>query len=136
MAKIQLKIVTPESEVFSGEADEVYVETPDGEIGILPHHTSLMAKVSAGEMRIKNNGKTSYFATGTGLLQMVNNHLSVMADLVSSAEEIDEKVSEEARKRAQEALEHTETDEGYAVAVANLEKALALLKVKRRRHIS
>lgn len=135
MSKLNLKVVTPEREIFSGEVDEVVVTTPDGEIGILPNHTNLMSNIVAGEMRIKNGGKTQVLVTGAGLLQMTDNTLSVMTDLAQEAEDIDEKAAEEARKRAQVALEQKLTDEEYAQTMALLEKSLAQLKVKRRHRV-
>lgn len=134
MAKLYLKVVTPEKIIFEEDVDEVVVTTPDGEIGLLPHHTNLMAQVVAGEMRIKNNGKEVIMATGNGLLQMVDNTLSVLTDLAEKAEDIDEKAAEDARKRAQAALEEKLTDEEYASTLAILEKSIAQIKVKRRHH--
>ncbi|MCL4441779.1 MAG: ATP synthase F1 subunit epsilon, partial [Firmicutes bacterium] len=110
----------------------VTVNTREGEIGILPHHTNLMSQLAPGEMRIKNGDKERVMAIGSGLLEVTNNILIIATDLAESLEDIDEKVAEEARKRAEAALEQTQTDEEYATAMANLEKALAQLKVKRR----
>lgn len=134
MNQLYLKIVTPEKEIFDGEVEEVVVTTADGEVGILPHHTNLMAQIIPGEMRVKTSGKMQVMATGGGLLQMTDNTLVIATDLAEKAEEIDEKVVEEAKKRAQEALEQTLTDEEYATALSTLEKSLAQLKVKRRHH--
>jgi F-type H+-transporting ATPase subunit epsilon len=132
MSTLFLKIVTPEKEIFNEEVDMVTVATTEGEIGILPHHINLMTQLLPGELRIKKGEKTIIMATGSGLLQMADNTLTIATDMAENEADIDEKVAEEARKRAQEALEQTETDEEYATALANLEKALAQLKVKRR----
>lgn len=132
MSQLHLKIVTPEKEVFDGDVEMVTAITADGEIGILPDHTNLMVQIIPGELRVKNGNKETSLATGSGLLQMVNNTLTVATDLAENAEDINEKAVEEAKARAQAALEQTLTDEEYATALANLEKALAQLKVKRR----
>ena len=49
-------------------------------------------------------------------------------------EEIEERKIEEAKKQAEEALKqkHLLSEEEYATAAANLQKALAQLKIKRR----
>lgn len=133
MADLSLKIVTPEQIVYEGEADQVNVSTTKGELGILPHHASLMAKLLPGELRIRKSGKISFFAIGDGFLQVENNALTIMTDLAQNAEDIDEKAAEAARKRAQDALEQKLGGEEYAETMAALEKALAQLKVKRRR---
>lgn len=130
---LNLKIVTPEQVVYEGEADQVNVSTTKGEIGILPHHASLMAKLLPGELRIRKSGKTSFFAIGEGFLQIEDNTLTVMTDLAQDADDIDEKAVEAARKRAQETLKQKLGDEEYAETMAALEKSLAQLKVKRRR---
>lgn len=132
MSQLYLKIVTPEKEIFDGEVEAVNVETAEGEIGILPHHANLMAQIIPGELRIKQGGKETRMATGSGLLQMADNNLVIATDLAERAEDIDVGVVEEAKARAQAALEQTLTDEEYATVLATLEKALAQLKVKRR----
>lgn len=132
MSQLHLKIVTPEKEIFDDEVEMVTVTTPDGEIGVLPHHVNLMTKIVPGELRIKTKEKVQVMATGAGLLQMANNNLVVATDLAEKAEDIDEKAMEEAKARAQAALEQTLSDEEYALALSSLEKALAQLKVKRR----
>src|SRR3989344_8743845 len=114
MNKLHLKIVTPEKEIFDGEVDEVLVTTEQGEIGILPNHENLMSKIVAGELRYKDGNQTKVMVTGSGLLQVVNNTLSVLTDLVENESEIDVKAAEEARNRAQAALEQTLSDEEYA----------------------
>lgn len=133
MAELTLKIVTPEKQVLSEEVDQVNVSTSQGELGILPHHASLMAKLIPGELRIKRGSKITHFAIGSGFLQVERNILTVMTDLAENADEIDEKAVETARKRAEEALEQKLGDEEYAETLASLEKSLAQLKVKRRR---
>ena len=134
--RMNLKIVTPEKIVYEGEADQVNVSTSKGEIGILPHHASLMAKLLPGELRILKSGKNSFFAIGEGFLQIENNTLTIMTDLAAGEDDIDEKAVEQARKRAEEALQQKLSGEEYAETLAALEKSLAQLKVKRRRRTS
>ena len=135
MSTLQLKIVTPEKEIYSGDVEMVTAQTKDGEIGILPHHTNLMTQIVPGELKIKKGSQIIYLATGNGLLQMADNQLSIMTDLAEEAEEINEKAAEEAKNRAQAALEQKLTVEEYATTLATLEKSLAQLKVKRRHRI-
>ncbi len=132
MSQFVLKVITPEEEIFNGEVNELTVETPQGEIGILPHHADLMTQIVPGELKIKKAGKVTRMATGAGLLQIVKNEVSILTDLAEDASTIDEKKAEEARKRAQDALEHKLSDEEYADTVALLQRSLAQLKVKRR----
>lgn len=132
MDKLQLKIVTPQGLVFDDTVDQVNVETERGEIGILPHHEGLTAQIVPGEMRVKQGGKTTVMATGGGLLQVAGGQLSILTDSALEADLLDEGVILAAKQRAQEALEQKLSDEEYAVALGELEKSLAKLKVKRR----
>lgn len=132
MSQLHLKIVTPEEEIFNDEVEVVTAMTRDGEIGILPHHINLMSQLAPGELKIKKGGKETVMVVGGGLLQMANNVLTIATDLAEDVAEIDEKAVEEARRRAEAALEQTLSDEEYAETLAVLEKSLAQLRIKRR----
>ncbi|MBI4036077.1 ATP synthase F1 subunit epsilon [Candidatus Daviesbacteria bacterium] len=135
MTQLHLKVVTPEKLLIDEEVSQVNVSTVDGEIGILPNHANLMAKLAPGQLIIKKGSKEDCLAIGDGFLQVTDNILTVMTDLATYETDIDEKEVEEARKRAQAALEQTLSDEEYAETLANLEKSLAQLKVKRRHRV-
>lgn len=133
---LHLKIVTPEKEIYDGEVDQVVVPSVEGELGILPHHTNLMAKLIPGELRITKGSSTQVMAAGDGFLQITDNIATVLTDLAVDEKEIDEKVVEEAKKRAEQALQDkTLGDEEIAETLAALEKSLAQLKVKRRHRV-
>lgn len=135
MSQLHLKIVTPEKLILDEEVSQVNVSTEQGQIGILPNHTNLMAKLEPGELVIKKGGKEDRLAVGDGFLQVSRNELTIMTDLATHAEDIDEKAVEEAKKRAEQALEQKLSDEEYAETLANLEKSLAQLRVKRRHKV-
>lgn len=135
MSQLNLKIVTPEKEIFNDSVDQVNAFTEQGEIGILPHHASLMAKLEPGELQIKKGGKTTHLATGDGFLQVSQNIVTVMTDMAVDEADINEKAVEEAKKRAESALEQKLSDEEYAETWAVLEKSLAQLRVKRRHRV-
>lgn len=139
MSQLHLKIVTPEKLIFEDEVNEVILPSSEGQLGILPHHANLMARLLPGELRIKKSGKEEIVAVGDGFLQMVDNNLTVMTDLATHAEDIDERAVEEAvasaKKRAEAALEQKLSAEEYAETLAVIEKSLAQLKIKRRHRV-
>lgn len=135
MVQLHLKIVTPEKVIVDADVDMVTLTTSEGEIGLLPHHTALMAKLLPGELRIKKGGKTDILATGDGFIQVADNTLTILTDLAVNEADIDEKKVEEAKKRAEAALEQTLSDEEYAETLAILEKSLAQLRIKRRHRV-
>lgn len=127
-----LKIVTPEKEIFNENVDQLNVQTSQGELGILPHHVNLLAKLLPGELTIKKGNNTQILAAGSGFIQIVDGQVIVLTDLAVNEKDIDEKAVENAKVRAQTALEQKLSDEEYAETLAILEKSLAQLKVKRR----
>ena len=135
MAELHLKIVTPEKVAIDEQVDMVTLNSSDGELGILPNHTNLMAKLIPGELRIKKSGKVDILATGDGFIQVSDNTLTILTDLAVNETDIDEKSLEDARKRAEAALEEKLSDEEYAETLAVLEKSLAQLRVKRRHRV-
>ena len=135
MSELHLKIVTPEKVAIDEKVEMVTLTSSDGELGILPYHTNLMAKLEPGELRIKKGGKTEILATGDGFIQVADNTLTILTDLAVNESDIDEKAVEDARKRAEVALEQKLSDEEYAETLAVLEKSLAQLKVKRRHRV-
>lgn len=132
--KINFEITTPERTVFSDQVDEVILPTPQGEIGVLPHHIPLVSILSAGEVRIKKGEEVRYIAVSGGFIQVKPNKLVVLADTAEHAEEIDERRAEEARQRAQKLLSAKRADsKEFAALSAKMEKELARLRVVRRR---
>lgn len=132
--RLNFEITTPERIVYTDEVDEVILPTPQGEIGILPHHIPLVSLLTAGEIRIKKGSETIHMATSGGFIQVKPNKVLVLADTAEQAEEIDEARAEEARKRAQGLLKEKRVDaREFAVLTAKIEKELARLKVAKRR---
>lgn len=131
---MKLEIVTPEKIAYSEEADQVTLPTAEGEITVLPGHIPLVSQLLPGELTLKKGNQYIVMASGGGFAEITGNKVSVATDLAQKPEEIDEKVAEDARKRAQEALKQGErlSEEEFALTAASLQKALAQLRVKRR----
>ena len=74
-------------------------------------------------------------AVGEGFVEVTGETVTVLTDMAVEEHAIDETVAEAAVKRAQEALrgEHLGAEEVASVQAA-LQKSLAQLHVKRRRH--
>ncbi len=135
MATLKLEIVTPEAKIFSQDVEIVYVPGVDGELGILPKHIPLMTMIKPGELKVTSNGHDTYMAVGEGFVEVTGENVTVLTDMAIEEQAIDETAAEAAVKRAQEALrgEHLGAEEVASVQAA-LQKSLAQLHVKRRRH--
>ena len=133
MATLKLEIVTPEARVYSEDVDMVTLPGVEGEMGVFPMHVPLMTQLVAGEVGVRKGGQDYFLAVGEGFVEVTGDHVSILTDMAIKAENIDEALAEEARKRAEARLaEHLE-DADVALVNAALANALAQLKVKRHR---
>lgn len=130
-----LEIITPEKVVLKDEVDEVIVPTATGEIAILPNHAELLTKINPGELVIKKNGKKQSFAILGGFLEVINNHISILADYAIRAEDIEIAKVQEAQERAKQKMKQKDTEQNFRVAEAELRKSLLQLKVARKHKI-
>ena len=130
---MKLEIVTPEGVLYSQEVELVGLQTPDGQIAILPHHIRLMTQMLPGEMKVRKDGHEQFLAVGEGLVEVTGDRVAIATDMAIAAESIDEAKAEEARRRAEARLRDKLADEEVASVNAMLARSLAQLRVKRRR---
>jgi len=135
MATLTLEIVTPESKAYSEEVESVVIPGVEGEMGILPQHVPLMTQLLPGELRVSKGGEELRLAVGEGFVEVTPTKVSVLTDMAIKEADIDESVAEAAMKRAEDALKAQQLGgEELATVQAALQKSLAQLRVKRRRH--
>lgn len=131
---MRLNIVTPEKLAFSDEIDSVVVPGGEGELGILPAHAPIVSTLRPGELRYLKGGRETSLAIGTGIVEVSNDCVSVLTDMALGAAEIDEAAVEKAIEAAQKAMSEKLLPEDVATAQLALQKSLAQLHIKRRRH--
>jgi len=137
MATLRLEIITPQAKVFEGDVDSVLLPGVEGEMGILPHHEALVTELTAGELRFEHKGKTEILAIGEGFAEITADSVGVLTEGAVNEEEIDDKVAEEAVKRAEDLLKsNTLEGEELESVQASLARSLAQINIKRRRHKS
>jgi len=134
--QIKFKIVTPERTVFEDTVDQITLPTTDGEITILPNHRSYIASLKTGELMTKKGKEETFIYVSGGFIEFHNNEIVVLADAAERAEEIDVKLAEEAKKRAEEIKQQKITldDTEYARVAAAIERESARIKVARKHY--
>lgn len=132
---MHLEIVTAERVVLEDEVDQVNAPTRDGRVGILPRHEALLTILEPGELDIIKDGVRTPFAVSGGFMEVLNSRVTILADTVERADEIDEARAEEARRLAEERKQMAQTDRDLAIAEAKLRKELARLQVARLREV-
>ena len=134
MATLRLEIVTPEKTAYSEDVDMVTLPGSEGELGVYPNHVPLLTTLNPGELRVLKDGKATFLAIGEGFVEITGSAVSVLTDMALEPAVIDESAAEAAVARAQAAMKEDLGKEEVAAVQASLQKALAQLHVKRRRH--
>ncbi|MEE8497287.1 MAG: F0F1 ATP synthase subunit epsilon [Acidimicrobiia bacterium] len=88
MAKaFKLDVVSPESIVWSGDAEMLVTRTTEGEIGILADHEPMMAALATGSTVIHPAaGDPVTIALHGGFLQIFENEVTLLTDRAEIAD--------------------------------------------------
>lgn len=122
--KLDVEVVTGERVVYTAEdVDLVSAPGADGQLGILPRHAALFSLLAAGELMVRKDGEEQSLAVFGGFLQVQNNHVLVLADSAERLEEIDLDRAEEARQRAEAALQNRGDEVDVEEALRSLRRA-------------
>ncbi|HEX8832984.1 MAG TPA: ATP synthase F1 subunit epsilon [Abditibacteriaceae bacterium] len=101
----QLKIATPEREIFNAPVESVAVPGSESPFGVLKNHAPIIAALDAGVVRIVDaSGKETRMVIGGGFFQVADNNAMVLADSAELTTEIDVARAQEAEKRARARL--------------------------------
>ncbi|HEX7684791.1 MAG TPA: F0F1 ATP synthase subunit epsilon [Trinickia sp.] len=128
MATIKVDVVSAEEQIFSGQAKFVALPGEAGELGILPGHTPLITRIRPGAVRIEaESGEEEFVFVAGGILEVQPGAVTVLADTAIRGKDLDEAKADQARKRAEEALQNSGSNIEYATAQAELAYATAQL---------
>jgi F-type H+-transporting ATPase subunit epsilon len=98
---MNVELVAPDRMIWSGEAEMVIARTTDGDIGILPGHEPTLGVLVESPVRIRREGQDELVAAvHGGFLSVTRDSVSVLAELVELAEEIDTQRARQALDRA------------------------------------
>ena len=128
MSTIRVDVVSAEQSIFSGEAKFVALPGESGELGILRGHTPLITRIRPGSVRIeKADGDEEFVFVAGGYLEVQHDHVTVLADTAIRGHDLDEAKANEAKKRAEEAMQNRGTDFDLALAQSEFAMAAAQL---------
>jgi len=129
---LHVDIVSAEQEIYSGTAEMVFAPLATGEVGILPRHAPLIARMKPGEVRVRTATEEFDFYVSGGVLEVQPHVVTVLADTAARAHDLDEAKVLEAKQRAEEALKNRQSEIDYAKEIATLAEAAAQLRAIRR----
>lgn len=110
---LEVHVVTPEREVWAGEAQLLVARGVDGEVGIMGGHAPLLVRLDVGPLRIQSEDGEQVAVIDGGFLHVSTEdgatRADVLADGAQLASEID---AAAARTRADEVRQRLEAGDG------------------------
>lgn len=131
MKSFHLQVLASDRVFYDGKCVMAVLPATDGQIGIMANHGDIVAAVEVGEIRIQQEDESWLRAVvGKGVMQFINNRMTVLTEFAELPEQIDEKRALAARERAQEQLRQKQSIQEYHQSKAALARAIARLKEK------
>ena len=131
MQQFQVHILAADRTFYDGPCVSLTVPTSDGELGILAHHSPIIAAVQPGTLRYQAPGEdVKLAAVSPGMVKVENNEVLVLVDSAERPEEIDAARAQREADEALEALLQKKSLQEYQVAQGTLARALNRLRVK------
>lgn len=132
MATYNLEIVTPIREVKLEEVSYLRCPGLDGSFGVMSNHREGIFALSVGEIKVSQNGKSEYYATGGGFAEIINDSVKLLVESLEKSNEIDANRANDSLKRAQQRKTEPTSAINDIRVEASLIRALNRLRVSKR----
>ena len=130
--KLTLMVVTRDRKILEAEVDEVELPATDGEIGILPGHTPLLALLKIGQMRYRRGNDVQRLVISWGFAEVLPDRVIVLAERGVLPSEIDIAAAEAERAEAEKEIAMLSShDPEFAVIEGRLEESVAMINLHR-----
>ena len=127
-----VEIITPIRGIKFKDVDYLRCPGLDGSFGVMSNHRDGIFALSVGEIKVTQNGRDEYYATGEGFAEIVNDSVKLLVESLEKSNEIDEGRASESLKRAQQRKTDQDSEMNVARIEASLVRALNRLSVSKR----
>lgn len=126
--RMEVFVVTPERELWSGPASLVVARGTEGEVGILRGHAPMLVRLAVGVLRIQHEGQEERAVVDGGFLHVTSSEETTRVDVLADAGVMEADIDPaEARRLRDEARERLDAgDEGARADLARAEARLSL----------
>ncbi len=109
---VDVHVVTPQREVWAGEAEMVIARGVAGEVGILGGHAPLLIQLAVGPLRIQREGGAMLAAVvDGGFLHVSSDDGETRVDVMATDAQLREEIDLEGATRAQQELAGRDDEE-------------------------
>ena len=127
---MQVEVVSADRVVWSGKSHNIIAKTIDGDIGILPGHSPVLAVLEPSAVVIFcDDGSREIIAVDGGFISVSQGRVSVLSEYARMASEISVSQAEKELAEAQQALD---TGDGTAEDQQHFLRATAQLRAAQK----
>jgi F-type H+-transporting ATPase subunit epsilon len=125
---LEVHVVTPEREVWAGQATEVIAHGVDGDVGILSGHAPLLVHLAIGPLQIQQeDGRWRKAVADGGFLHVSTEEGATRVDVLATNAQLEEEIDVDAVTRRLEQLRSVADDDEHAkTEIARAEARIAL----------
>lgn len=120
----EIRIITPERTFYVGEATMVEFNTTEGEIGVYKNHIPMTVIIKPGVLTITGE-EVKRAALHAGFVEILQDSVTILAEVIEWPEEIDAERAEKAKERAEKRISEKDEKTDIARAETALLRAMA-----------
>ena len=132
MNSYNIDIVTPIREVKFRDVSYLRCPGLDGSFGVMKKHREGVFALSVGEIKITQNGKDDYFATGGGFAEILDDSVKLLVESLEQSNEIDSDRANQSLERAKKRKIERDLKLNEARIEASLARAINRLRISKR----
>ena len=102
---LEVHIVTPEREVWTGEARLLVARGVDGEVGVMGGHAPLLVELAIGPLKVESEQGATVAVVDGGFLHVSSDEGVTRADVLAAQAELAAEIDVEAARRRAAELE-------------------------------
>ncbi len=123
--KFTLKVITPDRVFYEEEVSMVEFNTVEGEVGIYKQHIPMTMIIAPGILTITQENETKEAALHAGFAEILQDKVTILAEIIEWPTEIDLKRAEEAKERAESRIREHAPGTDMKRAEMSLKRAVA-----------
>lgn len=129
----RLTITTPDRDFYDGDVVKVEINTTEGQIGVLKNHIPLTTVIEPGVCYLyESDEDVKVCAIHKGFLEILQNKVTVLAEVAEWPEEIDVARAKEAQIRAERRLTENPTGTNISRATLALKRSAARIEATKK----
>jgi F-type H+-transporting ATPase subunit epsilon len=127
---LEVHVVTPEREVWSGEAGMVIARGVEGEVGILAGHAPLLIRLAIGPLRIQRDDVELLSVVDGGFMHVTSAGEVTRVDVLAPTASLESEIDVQRERHRAEEMERRISEVDDVEAHKELAKALARVRLR------